>query len=516
MALGSELNSVNYRGRDYLRQAEHWYLLESLCGGTLEMRRRSLGAYQADLNAYRPNPLLPRQPKEKTADYAARVHQSFLFGGYKDTLDTLSGKPFAESISLQGENLLPAEIQDFVEDPENSGRALVDFARDSFRSALKYGLVHILVNRPQRPERASRSARMAMRPYASIVSAPQLIGWRSERRGASLVMTEARIYEEDVVPAGRFGEEAVERIQVWTEATWEVWEKRGDSQDDFSQVAEGEHSYGGVPLYTIYFSWSGLMQADPPLEDLAWLNLAHWQSYSDQRHILHHARVPQKVFTGLREDEAKEVGGIQEVAASRAIILPDPNSKAFYLEHSGQAIAAGREDLRDIEERMQMMGLAPLVQRSGGITATATAIEESRAHSDVRAWINVFQRALRELTAIAGRWIEYELPALKDFSFDISPNFSVSARVAEDIKTLIEMRRARDISQETFWAEVKRRGVLAEGFEAGTERERIEKEDEPLGFSGEDPDQLREEIERELAEEREAEEKNVPVAVGGN
>ena len=36
----------------------------------------------------------------------------------------------------------------------------------------------------------------------------------------------------------------------------------------------------------------GFMTAHPPLMDLAWLNLAHWQSASDQRHILHVARVP--------------------------------------------------------------------------------------------------------------------------------------------------------------------------------------------------------------------------------
>jgi len=34
------------------------------------------------------------------------------------------------------------------------------------------------------------------------------------------------------------------------------------------------------------------MQAKPPLLDLAWLNVEHWQSASDQSNILHVARVP--------------------------------------------------------------------------------------------------------------------------------------------------------------------------------------------------------------------------------
>ena len=37
--------------------------------------------------------------------------------------------------------------------------------------------------------------------------------------------------------------------------------------------------------------------------DLAWLNLAHWQSASDQRHILHVARVPFLFGRGLSEGE---------------------------------------------------------------------------------------------------------------------------------------------------------------------------------------------------------------------
>lgn len=88
------------------------------------------------------------------------------------------------------------------------------------------------------------------------------------------------------------------------------------------------------------------------LIDLAWLNLAHWQSASDQRHILHVARVPILFGRALQVAD-----GEIEIGPNRLILADDPAAGLRFVEHFGTAIAAGRQDLVDLEDRMAVLGL---------------------------------------------------------------------------------------------------------------------------------------------------------------
>src|SRR3546814_11327266 len=88
------------------------------------------------------------------------------------------------------------------------------------------------------------------------------------------------------------------QIRVLEPGRWSLW-RRADAVRDrpWRRHAGGETSFGPpgfgtLPLVTVYAERTGYLTARPPLLDLAWLNLAHWQSSSDQRHILHVARVP--------------------------------------------------------------------------------------------------------------------------------------------------------------------------------------------------------------------------------
>ena len=54
-------------------------------------------------------------------------------------------------------------------------------------------------------------------------------------------------------------------------------------------------------------------------------------------------------------------------------------------------------------------------------------------------------------------------------SVSVFKDFSISMRDGEDIKALADMRARNDISQLTYWDELKRRGLLNEDFDPDTE-----------------------------------------------
>ncbi|MGR5448171.1 DUF4055 domain-containing protein, partial [Vibrio jasicida] len=81
----------------------------------------------------------------------------------------------------------------------------------------------------------------------------------------------------------------------------------------------------------------------PPLAELAYMNVEHWQSKSDQQTILHVARVP-ILFAKMLGDNKITVGGAAVVKCE------DENGDLKYVEHGGAAIEAGRLSLLDLED----------------------------------------------------------------------------------------------------------------------------------------------------------------------
>ena len=460
---------------DYERMAEKWELLHALLGGTDAMRA---GKEQ----------WLVREPRESPESYRNRLSRSFLYNAYRDTVEKLVSKPFSRPVTVQG--FLPERLEAMVSDMDLNGRDLTQFARDVFTSGVTYGCSHILVDFPQFSPTATLADERAsgVQPVFVHIKPTQVIGWRSETaENGKQVLTQVRIHEVKVEGNGQYSDKEVDYIRVYTPQDWQLWRRDSENdEDEYTLVDEGVHSFGEIPMASYYISRSGVLTANPPLEDLAFMNLAHWQSMSDQRNILRFARVGLLFAAGFSEEEMEE--GLT-IGPNQLIRSTNADAKVSYVEHNGHAIQSGQEDLDKLEDRMKVLGLQPLMQRSGNQTATGRALDESRTHTAIQAWIRALENTLRQAFEIAAKWVKLELP--EDFALDINNDFGLSERATDDIKSLIEMRNTSQISGETFLREVKRRGLLSENVDIESELEAVESEGPPLAslsFSSKEPD----------------------------
>jgi hypothetical protein len=73
-------------------------------------------------------------------------------------------------------------------------------------------------------------------------------------------------------------------------------------------------------------------------------------------------------------------------------------------------------------------------------------------------------------------------------SVEINKDYGISLRDAQDIIALIQMVNAGQLSRETAWKEMIRRGFLAEGFNPDEENGRISDDGGGLGMMGREPD----------------------------
>ncbi|MAK37623.1 MAG: hypothetical protein CMC15_15805 [Flavobacteriaceae bacterium] len=442
----------------YFRMLPKWQLIDDLMGGTLTMR--SAGRQW-----------LPMEDRESAHNYDMRLQRSYLYGAFKDTIQKLSAKPFSKPVATSG--AMPEQMEAMVENIDYRKRDLTQFARLIFEDGLKYGLGHVLVDFPMTGGNLSYGAERSsgVRPYFCRIAPRDMISWRTERQAdGSERLVQIRFVERRTEYGDNFEEKVCEYIRVIEPKMWQLWKKEDDSED-YIKVDEGTHSYDGVPLATFYTAQEDYLTATPPLEDLAWLNLAHWQSLSDQRNILRFARIGILFASGLDEEEIEQ--GVT-VGASQLISSTNPDAKLQYVEHSGRAIGAGEDDLKRMEERMEVLGLQPLIQATGNATATARAMDEAKTHSNIQAWIRGLENTLQTAFEFASEWIGTTMP--EDFAVDIFNDFGVSLSATDDMKSLIAMKQAGLIQHQTFLDEVKRRGILADQIDSQDEIEAIGEE----------------------------------------
>lgn len=429
----------------YSEMITKWGLLHDLLNGTFQMRDAG-------------ETWLPREKHEEPKDYENRLDRSFLYEAFANTIEQLTAKPFSRPVTVQN----PGKLEGFQWEVNNEGQSLSQFAEEVFSCGITYGVVHILIDYPK-SDAKTKEDEVGLRPTFVLVKPPQLLGWRAD----GVRLTEIRILEKRVEPDGEYGEKEGEYIRVYKTDVWELWKKEGDS---WSKVEEGAHSFGDVPLVTYYVKKSKFMMGDPPLEGLAHLNVAHWQSLSDQRNILRFARCGLIFAKGFQEEDMESL----IISPNRVIKTSVVEADLKYVEHSGQAIGAGEEDLKRLEERMETLGLKPLLERTAHSTATGKAIDEGRTNSAIQNWIRDLESVLCRAFEYAAKWTGATLP--DDFAIDIFNDFNISARGATDLDPLLKLSMERKITDATLLREVKRRGLLSEAVDIDTELASLEAE----------------------------------------
>jgi len=459
-------DKVNSPSREWVEMAIRWELLKDLLGGTIMMR--SMG-----------QKWLAREPKETPEQYHIRLHRGILFEGFRDTVERIVSKPFSREVTTKGE--LPDRLLPMLDNIDRQGSNLTSFSKNLMWDALVHGKTHFVIDFPLTDGNQTMGDEIfgGIHPYFTHVKARDLIGWRSEINEATNEsrLTQVRIMETSEVNMGEFATERRERIRVLEPGLFRIFEKAPKDRE-FIEIANGPmiangQFLNGIPLVTIYFNKTGFLTAHPPLEGLAWLNLAHWQSSTDHRNYLRFARIGLLTAMGFMQEEIQK--GII-VSPNSVIASQNPDAKLAYVEQQGNAFDAGVKDLAMLEDRMEVLGLKPLVRGTAKSTALGKSIDEGKQDSQAQAWIRNIELGLIQGFTLAHKWIGD--PIDPEFKVDVFNEFNLTVKAKDDIDRLIKIRTTTppQISHDTFVNEIRRRGLVGEDVNAENERELLSEE----------------------------------------
>ncbi|PUA95512.1 uncharacterized protein DUF4055 [Acidovorax sp. 107] len=445
----------------------NWPIAEALLGGTAAMRKAG-------------TTFLPKWPGEEKESYEARLATATLFPAFGRTLGVMSGKPFSKQITL-GEDT-PDKIKAWCEDVDLQGNSLHTFAAMMMDEALGFGLAGILVDYPRVSGARTLADERAIgaRPYMVAVRHSQILGWKAQRSNGATVLTQLRLAETKEEDDGEFGIKHEPRVRVLTPGAWAVYMPGAKAEDDWVLEEEGTTTLQAIPFAPVYGRKRGFMDGVSPLLDLAYLNVKHWQSQSDQDTILHVARVPILALIGGDDPAPDGSGGTQlTVGASAAVRLPKDGDLKF-VEHTGAAIEAGAKSLEALEDQMIQTGAELLVQKPGQRSATEASNDAEANKSELQRITEGFEDSLDQALQFMAAWVKEQ----QGGHASLFKDFGAATLTESGAQLVISMQQAGYITKATAIKELQRRGMLAADIDALVELDAVQEEGPALGTVG--------------------------------
>jgi len=367
-------NKPNYESNAYKSMTSAWTVVSDVSGGTARMRECS-ATY------------LPQEPAERPESYNRRLARSVFFNAFNRILDALVGMVHKADPELGDD--VPEEIKKHLENIDLAGSHLDPFLKELFTDAVRDGHAFILVDmQPALPANATRADEIAQgrRPYWVKYKANQAKNWRTTVVNGETILSQITFEEKTNESDGEYGEKEVCRYRVFKLESglvkWALYRKVvqvGTKEETFIEEGSGTvNNQTRIPVAVVYGNRLGMLVSSPPLLDLAYLNIAHWQEYSDYRNILHIAQVPLLARIGANQDQQKVEIGVGST------LDVETGGDVKWIEIHGNGVTAARTELQDIEQRMALMGLSMLSQKAdSNVTATEIRSNNLQESSDL-------------------------------------------------------------------------------------------------------------------------------------
>lgn len=423
---------------------------------------------------------LPQLTGQNNAEYLAYKSRGTFYNAFSRTVNGLTGAVIRRSPVVK----VPSNVEPLLENITLSGLSFTDVGRMVIYNIVSYGYFGILVDMPEAVVGGN-----VPRPYLALYQATDILNWRTVKEGDQSKLTLLVLKEKtsSVNLSDVFVTDSEEQIRVL-----EITEERKLRVMLFKKYTEGkqevwvpvEFSNGEIELYPVNkgnnldyipFVFFGTISNEPeppnpPLEDLANLNIKHWQVTVDYFHGLHWCALPTPYFFGIE----KKTGEKFTIGPSKAITSSNVNAKCGILEFSGQGLGSVEKALDRLEGQMAVMGARLLEHKKAGVeSAEALRLRSSDEVATLATIVGSGENGLTNVLRFVTMWMGGDPNKV---SFSMNKDFVSTRLESQDIIALLQSVQAGEISQDTFLWNLKQGEILPEDRSIDDEKGLIQAE----------------------------------------
>ncbi|MCK5605382.1 DUF4055 domain-containing protein [Candidatus Pacearchaeota archaeon] len=433
---------------------------------------------------------LPALKDQSTDEYNAYKQRALYVNYSRRSVSAMVGMMFRKPIVVD----VPESIEPLLEDVTMSGVSFRTLAQEDSIEIMTTGRDGILVDFPvdgTEGMTVAMAEAAGIRPIMARYQATSILNWKTTRIKNATVLSLVVLREEASVPdpENEFAHKAEPRYRVLdlvaqsvdsesTDPQPFIYRQRvyriNDSKDDEQVGNDIFPQMDDKPLDRIPFYFIGTQNTtpavdEPPMIDLFDVNLAHYRKSADLNHGLHFGGLPTAVITGYRpekEDDKLYIG------SATAWALPDPESKAFYLEFQGQGLKPISEEMTKDEERMAILGARLLATEKKDTETSQTAqIHRVGENSVLSAISQTISAGLTMALDTFCKWAG----ATEDCSAELNREFLPPEVTPEELQGWLAawMNGAPGFSDQMLFDLLQRREVIAEDVTLEEEQARI-------------------------------------------
>lgn len=365
--------NVRFEHPDYRRLKDQYVMIGDCLAGEKAVKYRRA--------AYLPIPNAADTSPQNIARYQAYLLRAVFYNVTRRTLNGLVGLIFDTPPVTQ----VPDNLKPVVLDASGGGISLEQCAQRAARNALGEGRCGLFVDYPDAPETGlSAEAAAELHPQITIYNALDIINWRVEEIGSSDVLTLVVLHEFYTVSDDGFEQKKKDQYrvlrlvngryiqQIWRPGETVVGRERPYKTFDNITGADGK------PLDHIPFTFIGAENNDaepddPPMYDMASLNIAHYRNSADYEEAVFMVGQPTPWMAGLSQDWVEDVlGGRVELGSRAAIALPT-GGEAGLLQVTETTMAY--EAMTHKEDQMVRLGAKLVEEKKVEKTATEAKMD---------------------------------------------------------------------------------------------------------------------------------------------
>jgi hypothetical protein len=451
--------AVDTKHSEYHEYYEQWERCEHAAEGQDEIHKEGIK-------------YLPRLSGQNDAEYYAYKQRALYYNATARTVDGLTGMLFLKPEVITA----PAAMDSIIADITMGGLSLHQFAEIISEEVITIGRCAVLVDFPPIINAVTLAQAQAQgaRPYATLYDAESIINWKTGRINNVEQLTLVVLEEEYEVEGDEFESKCEPQWRVLDLANGAYRQRvfRKDKRGEFILVDEVYPQINGKALNKIPFEFFGVRDNSPcvdkpPLLDLVDVNLSHYRTTADYEHGLHFTGLPTPVVTGYYSDNKSPS---LRIGSGTAWLLPDSQSKAFYLEFTGQGLAELREALRSKEAMMATLGARILAPEKRAAESAQTAnIHRSSENSVLASIAQSISIGLTHVMEYLRDWSGVN----GDVKIELNRDFIPNSMTAQDLDVLVKSWQAGAISANVLFENLVSADIISQDTSFDDEQERI-------------------------------------------
>lgn len=444
------MTKVHERSRKCEKFYQDRVMMRAIRGGTESMRAAG-------------EKYLPREAAESPTAYKRRLARSTFANFVEESVRVLASKPFSKPVIISSDRY-PEIAADYAKRADGRGTSITTLSAQAFDEAMWQGTTFIAVDAPE----------SGGRPYAYLLKADNILDYDHDEDG---LLTYLRISEKISVRDGGFDSKEVGRVREFKRdgaaVSWDLWQE--DDAGEYASVSSGNpFPLEEIPVVGVHAGMLGSDEffAAPPLTNLMYQNIQHWQESSDQSHILHVAKVPLLFMKGGDQPDSTDGKPAIAIGSEYAIQQSSGEADMKWVEITGSSINAGRQSIVDLESRMMRTGLEMLANGGAVETATGRSLRAGENNNRIAQLAANLEAALEKVFFWLGKFNMISEP---DFGVSVHKDYGINAST-EELNSLIQARTLGDLSREDFLTELVRRSILRPEFNKDDNLDRLSSE----------------------------------------